>query len=770
MKIFTKATDGFSEAYKMKFVRSKKCFRQLLTLMVLITPLLFHSFVHAQQAKTTNGIEITSVDVLNNGSLTVNIQIDKTEKNNQVGAQNFVITERNQGELDTLLITKINTGIENLRFLFYTDNNIDISASEPIITAIGKSLESNNIPKASYTNAGKTDGRTFKSFEELAGLLKHDVLGDYQYVVVIFSDDKGIFSFNSEVQEGKLELLEAIKKNIDNLSIYPFLIGADKAKIDLSFAKQIADKTKDKKDGYKFYKEVNTIRFENDLADIHKKYFDNYNLIIDPGNKRFRGENRTLSVYWSNDEGMIYDRFNYKIGTPLEDAIEEKFSITSWLTWWFIGAILVLAILALFSFLIPEIRRMNFKKNFVRVYGDIKEAGVQKRDPVTGEVFEDDDLVVIKCQHMTAYSSWQFHKNQCAYYPDECEDGVINVDSSRFFSQEGVNRRLNWLWFGILGGFLSWTLSSLLVLLPESITGVFSNFLLSTLGLSSDLGRYITTEWVLGLSLGLCLTFYLSLVEERGQSSKFNWLWVILRSLIAGILAMVVFIGGFYFAQKMNIDSLYLQYLPSWLCLGLILGLVLSIKSTIFFTRGVLGGLIASLVAFTFYHFFSSFFPSDELAKMFSFILFGAIMGLVLVAVINRVGDFYLEYIEPEKFRRVNPIGKWLKTGIDVQIGSDPSSYVFVKWNDQAVEGKHAVLTFDGKRVFIEAFAPTFLNNRSINVGVKYPLKNNDIIKPGANSVTKFMFKENTDAAAQEEYIPVAPIANPQERIVIKRR
>ena len=279
---------------------------------------------------------------------------------------------------------------------------------------------------------------------------------------------------------------------------------------------------------------------------------------------------------------------------------------------------------------------------------------------------------------------------------------------------------------------------------------------------------------MLGLSLGLCLTLFLSLVEARGQSSRMRVGQLIFRTLLGGLLSMIVFIAGFYLAQIINIDSLFLRYLPTWLMLGIILGLVLSIKSTVLFSRGLLGGLFASSIAFTFYYFLSKFFPSAELAKMFSFILFGGLTGVLISAVINRVGDLYLEYIEPEKFRRTNPIGKWLKANIDVQIGSDPSSYVFVKWNDPYVKGQHANLSFDGKKVYIESFAETLLNGRILDQGMRHPLKNNDVIKLGVKSVTKFLFRESgegsQEAATSEQIMEMESKTEDRGGIAINKK
>ena len=76
----------------------------------------------------------------------------------------------------------------------------------------------------------------------------------------------------------------------------------------------------------------------------------------------------------------------------------------------------------------------------------------------------------------------------------------------------------------------------------------------------------------------------------------------------------------------------------------------------------------------------------------------------------------------------------WLKKDIDVFIGTESGSYVYVKWTDDQVQPRHARLYYDKGVVFIEPWAETLLNNRVLPLKKSRPLQDGDIIQLGRNS------------------------------------
>ena len=452
--------------------------------------------------------------------------------------------------------------------------------------------------------------------------------------------------------------------------------------------------------------------------------------------KVYKGQNRTLTVRWEPENMLVSQTFS--IGTPSNPV---NFKEVLWREVILIGMIIVTGLLVLLSQLLSGFTRLQFNRKYVQKYQDIKEAGRRRMDPITGDPFEDDEMIVTRCEQWHSVDSWEYNHFQCVNYPDcqnravPCTDGEsLQTESYQFFTQQGSFKNLNWLWFGSLGGLISWGIWALL-----------TNFALGPYralmgNLVSGAEYQVARDSLMGFSLGLGLVFALAWVEERGQSSNFSWLRVILKSLIGAVLSMLVFLGAFLLYYSIGLQNDYFGGIISWGLFGIFLGVILSVRSTIELTRGILGGLIAGIVAFNIFFGLSLIFDAFELAKMIAFVVLGGVLGIIVVAVVSQLEDFELEYISPQKYSRVNPISKWLKANMDIFIGSDSSCYVFVKWPDDEVQPKHAKLSYDGNAVYLEPYAETLIGNRILPLNKPYELQNGDIIRLGRTSVSRMKF------------------------------
>ncbi|MEM7370988.1 MAG: FHA domain-containing protein [Bacteroidota bacterium] len=452
--------------------------------------------------------------------------------------------------------------------------------------------------------------------------------------------------------------------------------------------------------------------------------------------KVYNGEIRTITV--SSKYGDAEDSESFSLGTPSNPI---NFKDIPWLVVILTGMLIVTGFLILLSIMLPGLTKLQFKRKYVRKYKDIKEEGRRKMDPITSEAFMDDELVVTRCEQWHSLESWQYNHYQCVNYPGcqnravPCTDGEnIQAESYQFFTQQGKFKNLNWLWFGSLGGLISWGAWAILT----NIAIVPYMALMSNLAPESD--YQLARDSMMGFSLGLGLVFALAWVEERGQSSEFSWLRIIIKAFIGGILSLLVFLGGFLIYRVLGLENEYLGGLISWGLFGVFLGIILSIRSTIEITRGILGGLIAGIIAYNI--FFGLSFLSDalEMAKVIAFVVLGAVLGIIVVTVVSQLEDFELEYISPVKYSRVNPISKWLKAEMDIFIGSDSSCYVFVKWPDEEVQPKHAKLSYDGSAVYLEPYAETLIGNRILPLNKPYELKHGDIIQLGRSSISRMKF------------------------------
>ncbi|MEL6671108.1 MAG: FHA domain-containing protein [Bacteroidota bacterium] len=389
-----------------------------------------------------------------------------------------------------------------------------------------------------------------------------------------------------------------------------------------------------------------------------------------------------------------------------------------------VGALLLSLLLLAMSEGIPIWDRLQFRSTYVKEYHEVAVEGKIQKDPMTLQPFGRSEKVVVKCPHLTSLASWEENHHQCLSYPDDCQEGFGGAGEVAFFSMRGPYRSLNWLWFGALGGFLSWLAQLLLLAGFEGLT--------------------MQKSVIPGLALGLGLTFALAWAEERGQSRDFSWGRILLRAgcgMVAG--GLIYFLGDNISAQIFGEgDEIWKQSIPIIL-LGLSLGGVLSIRSSISWQQGLLGGALASIAGFAIYLLILQG-GMVGLAQVLGYISLGAVLGIGLVSYVRRLESFELEYLSPPEFRRTVPISKWLKANQEVQIGSDPACDVFVKWTDDQVAPQHATLHLKNGQVYLEAWAETLIQGRRMPERQEIRLKNGDIIQLGTDSISRMQFIATT--------------------------
>jgi len=556
-----------------------------------------------------------------------------------------------------------------------------------------------------------------------------------------------------------------------------FPIGLSKA-AEEAFLKQVAEKSPNTLDNYHFAQEVDQV--EEIFQGVIGGLISNYQIYVkhaNPNDAIFRGEERTLHFMLTYPFKQQLNK-NFHVGSPTNIVDIRKKTPTDWIAIAILGLFILGVLLSIFMVLIPYIRTRLFWKKHVRRYADVKVARITKRDPVTDLPFKNEDLVVIKCKTMCGLETWKSIGNQCPYYPDcqlddqdPCSEGTGIIESDRFFSQKGVYKKLNWLWFGALGGWCAWVIFAILKtfssnsLIPylEPIQNAYSSINVETL--SRDI--------FVGFALGIGITLCLSIVEERGQSRKISYTRIIGRSLLGGILALLMFLGG-YLIFSLFIKVPYIGGLLSWGIFGLSIGFVLSIKSSIHQFRSILGGLLASIVAYHVYIGLNALpIKEFELNKMVSFLFLGGIFGFIIVSTVTSyLDDFALEYVAPKAYQKTNPISKWLKTGMEIFIGTSGGCYVFIKWEDPAAKPQHAKLHYANDAVYLTPLAPILINRKNIPLKTPYKLKNGDLIQLGPTSYTQMRYveKRRKGHKVESNISQSQPIKKIKPQIKIKKR
>ncbi len=551
-----------------------------------------------------------------------------------------------------------------------------------------------------------------------------------------------------------------------NLQIFPVGIGGAQK----DFLQKLTDATVTKADSYSYEETPDSLGIFQKFREVAITAFSNYTIraknTVHPS---YRGEPRNLKVELVEDASINNVRI-YSVGTANNCeglcATQDK---KDWIKYLVLGILILALALMSFIYAVPMYKNFDFKRKYVKRYSEIKKPGMTQRDPVTDDSFEDDDLVVVRCNTITSLGSWEYCGNRCPAYSDclrnmGCKGEGAGEEQDTYWSMKGIYKHLNWIWSGFLGGFIAWIilavwkllrgLSAIANLQNSVATALNKKFSAAQGTLFDKFGvmenalatvQALSDEMLTGFALGTAITGTLSWIEEKGGGRKLSWGRIILRMVLSGIIFAVLFpMGTFGFQYLLFKGSPYPGGLVVWTLFGLLMGIVLSIKSSISIKRGMMGGTIAGIVAYHVYFFVPRLFSDSqvELSKLIGFIILGGILAIFIVAVVSRLEDFEMEILQPEKFRRSIPISKWLKQGLIVHIGRDEGVYMYIPWMDESIHGRHAQLTYDSGKVSIEALAtPTAVNGTNLPVGKKLQLKDRDMIQIG-NGATKMMYKE----------------------------
>lgn len=472
----------------------------------------------------------------------------------------------------------------------------------------------------------------------------------------------------------------------------------------------------------------------------------------------FRGEPMTYRLFDKSNK-MVDTLMVAKdvLGNPNNPRILKPMEFVDWLLLVLLGLGILITALAIFSFAIPVWQRAQFRKHYVQPYQ--LEPGRRRTDPLTKLPIEPGELVVNKCSQIIPLATWEGLNWQCPNYPEcmqiaqmQCKGEGAPESTHNFFSLQGVFRRLNWLWFGAVGGFLGWIVFALFKIFDFEwyktwLKTIYQTYekIVSGVNTVPDLNAFADNA-LIGIAFGFGLSSMLAFVEERGQARKISWLRIAMRILLGTLLSSLVFMVGFFLQYEQIIPNAFLVGLLTWLLFGLTLGFVLSFKSSISYRQGLPGGMVAALLGFLIYTGIAAFTDDYHLAKLISLLAQGAVLGWVLVTVTTRLEDFELEFIAPRKYQRIVPISKWLKSksNLEVVIGTEQGAYVYIGWADPNVQTRHAELRYDKGIVSIEAFGETLVRGVLVPLHKKIPLNSGDVIQLGRNGQTVLQFKEKT--------------------------
>jgi len=538
-----------------------------------------------------------------------------------------------------------------------------------------------------------------------------------------------------------LERVILISKEKEDYYLFPVAIGQNP---DTDLLESFAGASLQQNDGIgigALPPKLNSV-LENTREYVHTHYID-----VTPSESVFDGDVRKFKAVFDNS---FTEYLSITRGSRLKPLILQTFPSELWLGFLLVGLLIIVAMFGVFQLGIPILRKRQFEKLYVKIYQPEPKRRIT--DPLTNQYIRAGEKIVTRCQQVVTLATWESVGSQCPSYPDcmyhqSCAGAGAPETGKRFFSMQGIYRRLNWLWFGAIGGLIGWTLFAAtnyfgFSAFQESVVKpIYQAYdTITSADLPTPNLQDLANDTFLGFAFGIGLICMLSWVEERGQARKISWARILVRTLFGSFLTAVLFLLGFYVQFTTNIPSALVNGLI-WTLFGAAVGVILSIASSIPLRRGVLGGTLAGVVAFGVYFSINGIAPyQSNFAKLIALLSMGGVLGYILVTVVRSFEEYELEFIAPTAFRRSVPISKWLKNNVELYIGTEAGSYIYIKWNDPAAQPRHARLIYENETVSILPFAETLVNNHIIPLEKKTPLSRGDLIKLGRDSSTQIRF------------------------------
>ncbi len=588
-----------------------------------------------------------------------------------------------------------------------------------------------------------------------------------QQVIILLSDGENDLSINpyytgrdalTPYTPDDVYATVRAEDEMNDLIFYTIGLGSN---ADSTFLKGIPPLTRDQSDRYIYSAHPDDL--VTIFLEILSQYSVTYHVKLIPSKPVYKGEDRRLYLNWTAKglPSSMISTYDYQGGSfiePINLTINQnRYSALFWAIYFLVGVGIVGGLLAGLMYLVPYFKKREFSKKYVVPYEP--EANKIKRDPITQDAFEEGDLVVVKCRQMTSLQTWDA-LGHCPNYPncmefsDPCNGSGGEDMQGNFFSQQGVFRVLNWLWFGAVGGFGAWVFYAISQIFKfEWLDRVIGNWfnsesmsarLMELRGGESFLKNIpeMVDQTLAGLFIGACLIIAIAVVEERGHSRKFSLTRILVRGVIGIFVSFLVFFAGYIF-QYLVLPNPFGAGMIIWTLFGVAFGAILSINSSVELKRGILGGVVSSIICYLLYFGILYITPNDVLAKLLAFIVLGGVLGALIVTVISNLEDFELIYLSPSEYTgMVKPISKWLKKGMEIYIGRASKCYVFIKWEDEVVEDRHAKLVYQGGNVHIIPLAETMINGVIVPQNQKTTLYNSDVIQLGRYSVSRMQYKE----------------------------
>jgi hypothetical protein len=554
------------------------------------------------------------------------------------------------------------------------------------------------------------------------------------------------------------KLVSALEKNKSNVKVYTLGFGENSDNFDEEKLRQIA-MASGNPNGY-FLAQPDKI-FDLLKVTITDEITPDYEIkLLNPKKKEYRGKRRTLELTILAPQAEIQvakGSVDYAEGSTTNPFIVGKEAVWGTVLIGLItGVIFLLVVMIIIQLIIPLVKNKVFDIKHVTKYKP-DEHEIRKECPYCGDPLNSGELVVVKCKHTVHKTCWGDYDHVCPEYGQNCNEGKQDYfDITDPFSRKNKIYYLNWVLYGLISGFLTWTIY-LLLKDGGMIKGIAQHLVSMVSPNLSEQGTIdlfvvkIASLLLIGILMGFFLTTFFAYIEEYRRKNLTIMSRILLRGFIGGIAGFLSFyLGGIILiVLKQPYSRFLFDWIP-WVIFGISLGLVLSVKTTISWKYGVLGGIIS--IIFGFIVLFAMVGDLGYNALLIGFMVYGAGLGFSIATVRTTAEQYFLKILQGKKHEETIPVHKWMSAQgghNEVYIGKGFSCEIQMNWesNNHEIADRHAKLYINPTRnipvlISLEKDKITTFDDRfEMDPGKEYDLLNGNTIKIG-NTVFQYIEKD----------------------------
>lgn len=461
----------------------------------------------------------------------------------------------------------------------------------------------------------------------------------------------------------------------------------------------------------------------------------------------FTGETRALALKIESG-GKIFSTVEHHLfsyGTKISPKTTGEKNLVKILLFGLLSGIVVfLLVMIIIQMLIPLIKNRIFIMKHVKKYKPSENIRY-KECPYCGDPLNTGEKVVMKCQHIVHHLCWKEFEHMCPEYGQNCNEGKEDFyDISDPFSKKNKIYYLNWVLYGMIGGFITWIFYVLLTR-KQGMMHDLSAWLTSLIrpGISSEnLAQFtdkIALFLIIGIFMGFFLTIFFSYIEEYRHKNLRIYAKILLRGILGSASGFLAFFIGSFLLVLINRPITWIFDMIPWVFFGTSIGFIMSVKTTITWKHGVIGGLIAGI--FCFLMIYALISDLEENAVLIGFMLYGAGLGISIATIKSRSEHFNLKIIAGKKNQDIIPIHKWMSASgghNEVYLGRSFACEIQMNWekNNEDIASKHAKMYINSRGLpviisLIKEKAVNFNDRFDLDVGKEYQLYNGVTFKIG---------------------------------------